>query len=31
MSLLLEHILKEYPFTVEENKSFYVSGYVDKK
>lgn len=31
MSLLLEKILEEYPFKVQKDYSFYVSGYIDKK
>lgn len=31
MSSLLENILKEYPFSIDKQKSFYVSGYMDKK
>lgn len=31
MSLLLEKILEEYPFKVDADYSFYVSGYIDKK
>lgn len=31
MSSILEKILKEYPYTVEKDISFYVSGYMDKK
>ena len=31
MPLILETYLKQYPFEIEKNVSFYISGYVDKK
>jgi hypothetical protein len=31
MDLILEKLLKEYPFNNNSNQSFYLSGYVDKK
>jgi hypothetical protein len=31
MPLILENLLLQYPFEIEKNLSFYISGYVDKK
>ena len=31
MPLILENLMLQYPFEIEKNLSFYISGYVDKK
>ena len=31
MTLILEKLMIEYPFQLEKNKNFYISGYIDRK